>query len=161
MYGRISVAEAASLLKISTNGVHKRLKDRGLVGRLERVGNRVYFGHEIAKELLDLTFPKTTLTFHVVKGGTGKTTLAHEVGIRANLLGASVLFVDLDQQANLSMSVGVRNPELPTIFDFLTKERSVEDLIVNVAPGLDLIPSGMRNAQIDFAVGSKNLPILT
>jgi cellulose biosynthesis protein BcsQ len=46
------------------------------------------------------------ISIEIVKGGTGKSTTAAEVGVHLQLLGFRVLLVDLDSQANLTQLMG-------------------------------------------------------
>lgn len=90
------------------------------------------------------------------KGGVAKTTTAVSLGAALVEMGREVLLVDLDPQANLSLSLGF-NPE--------NTRRSIADILLNSAtplslsretsvPGLDLIPS---NSEI--AMAERFLPI--
>lgn len=76
------------------------------------------------------------------KGGVGKTTSATNIGAGLALLSFRVLLVDLDPQANLSEGLGV-NPEEVTssIYDVLINGHNVQDAIIKIKDGLDLLPS--------------------
>ncbi|RYE15241.1 MAG: ParA family protein, partial [Rickettsiales bacterium] len=52
------------------------------------------------------------------KGGVGKTTSTINISAALNQMGKKVLMVDLDPQANLTQSLGIKNPAL-TIYDAL------------------------------------------
>ena len=62
------------------------------------------------------------------KGGTGKTTTSINIGRGLVLLGYSVLVIDLDPQANLSYSLGIRDAE-SSIKDVFLGRCSVEDAL--------------------------------
>jgi chromosome partitioning protein len=72
------------------------------------------------------------------KGGVGKTTSTINIGAGLVLLGKRVLLIDLDPQANLSLSLGIESPER-TIYGALRGEYKLDP--INVINGLDVIPS--------------------
>ena len=95
----------------------------------------------------------------IVKGGVGKTTLVSNIAIRANLYGAKVLMIDLDQQANLTESMNVDVRDNPVMIDVICKEAQIEDAIVNVSDGLDIIPSAIENSVLDTKLRDENFPL--
>lgn len=150
MGGKFTAADAANFLEISIQAVHKQLKVGGLIFKKNQ--NRVYFSHETSRQLFKLKFKPKIIAFQIVKGGTGKTSLAHAIAIRANLYGARVLCVDLDQQANLTQALQVDAEELPVMVDMLKDNIDIKDVIVNISAGLDLIPSRIENAILDNVI---------
>jgi len=72
------------------------------------------------------------------KGGVGKTTTALNIGAGLSLQGKRVLLIDIDPQANLSQSLGVREPEV-TIYGSIRGKYPLSP--VTTPEGLDLIPS--------------------
>jgi len=91
------------------------------------------------------------------KGGTGKTASALNLGAALALECAqSVLLVDIDPQANLTMGLGVDPYEAnPTIYDVLLHHR--EGITSAIRPteveGLDLVPStlDLAGAELELA----------
>lgn len=91
------------------------------------------------------------IAFGTLKGGTGKTTIAHNVGcVLAEE--SRVLFVDFDPQSNLSDIVGVDTTDqdaktVRDIFEYPTKVKA-EDVITKEPmwqlANLDIIPSHIR-----------------
>lgn len=77
------------------------------------------------------------------KGGVGKTTSCINIGAGLNQLKKRVLIIDLDPQANLSLSLGVINAQ-NNIYGALLEEYEIKPL--SIAKGFDLIP-----ATIDLA----------
>ena len=144
---KMLASEAASYLNISVQAVHKKIKSNNLeVGKSQ---NRVYCGHSTAKELFKIEFDPKIYTFHLVKGGVGKTAMAFLFALRSALYGAKVLLIEIDQQANLTRSCGIDSSELPVMIDVLTQSATVSDCIVNVLDGVDIIPSRVDNALLD------------
>lgn len=93
--------------------------------------------------------PRQTISFQMLKGGVAKTTSALNFGWRAAQYGARVLFVDLDQQANLSFALGVDAENLPVWVDIVEKKISIDKAIVKVSDNIDLIPSSLNNSVLD------------
>lgn len=154
----MTASEAAEFLGISLQGVHKNLKTRNLAFKKNQ--NRVYFSHETAKELFKINFKQKVISFQIVKGGTGKTSLVYSIALRANLYGAKVLCIDLDQQGNLTQAFRVNPEEVPVMLDLINGSLSTSDAIINISQGLDLIPSRIENAILDNAImlGKHALP---
>ena len=73
------------------------------------------------------------------KGGVGKTTSTLNIGATLAKLKFKILLVDLDPQANLSASLGIRNSETSTVYEALTGKQKLSP--INILENLDLIPS--------------------
>tara|TARA_B110000091_G_C13664136_1_gene410927 strand:+ start:185 stop:937 length:753 start_codon:yes stop_codon:yes gene_type:complete len=67
------------------------------------------------------------------------------------LYGIKVLCVDLDQQANLTKGFGmdVQAKKCPIMIDIIESKCVTQESILNVIPGLDLIPSRLDNVTLD------------
>jgi chromosome partitioning protein len=150
MNAKITAAEAAALLGITLQAVHKQLKVNGLI--YEKSQNRVYFGHKTSKSLFKIPFRQKIVAIQIVKGGTGKTSLTHSIAIRANLYGARVLCIDLDQQGNLTQAFQINPEESPVMIDALKENIDIRDAIINFSPGLDILPSRIENAILDSTI---------
>jgi len=101
-------------------------------------------------------FKPQTLSFQMLKGGVAKTTTALNIGLRAAMYGARVLFIDLDQQANLSFALGFENEDAPVWVDIVEKKKNVEECVVRLEEGLDLIPSNLNNSVLDRVLLNSN-----
>lgn len=159
MNPRITAAEAASILGLSVQAIHKQLKSKNL--ECSKSQNRVYFGHETARNLFEFKFTPQIISFQIVKGGTGKTSIALSFSVRANLYGARVLCIDLDQQGNLTQALQVDAENKPVLIDVIKQRLDIEDSIVPVSPGLDLIPSRIENAVLDNLLMLERHPLHT
>lgn len=158
MEPKMTVSEAAAFLNFSTQAVHKRIKSKDLP--IKRKQNRFYFGHETAKLLFDLSFPNKIIVFQNIKGGVGKTELTYCVAIKAHLYGAKILCIDLDQQANLTKGCFKVNPkDKPIMLDVIKENLPIEDTIINILPGLDLIPSDLDNGVLDNTLTLGHFPL--
>jgi chromosome partitioning protein len=94
--------------------------------------------------------------FYNVKGGTGKSTLTAQFVMRAAMLGLNVLAVDLDGQGHLTVNLDILDGhERPTIYDVLINDLPIADAIMNVAPGLDLIPANLGLCNIEIPLNNK------
>lgn len=153
---KISASETEELLGISQQAVSKKLRE---IPGVQKSQGRLFFGHEVAKQVFQFNFAPKVMSVHIVKGGTGKTSLTQSIGIKANLLGARVLFVDLDHQGNLTSSLGITSDHLPVLCDLIEEDLSLEDLVVDIAPGISLVPSRMENVHADFMLTHKRVPL--
>lgn len=84
------------------------------------------------------------------KGGVGKTTSTINIGAGLAKLGKRVLLIDLDPQANLSQSLGIREPSA-TIYGAIRGEHALQP--TNVMKRLDVVPStlDLSGAEIELS----------
>ncbi len=94
--------------------------------------------------------------FYNVKGGTGKSTLTAQYVMKAAMLGLKVLAIDLDGQGHLTVNLDILDAhERATIYDVLINDLSLADAIMNVAPGLDLVPANLGLCNIEIPLNNK------
>jgi chromosome partitioning protein len=98
-------------------------------------------------------------TLKIVKGGTGKTSIASAFAVRASLFGLKVLCIDLDQQANLTQTFNIDTSNFPVMVDLLAEGYPYRAAINQVYPGLDLIGSRIENALLDEVIIRKRVPL--
>jgi chromosome partitioning protein len=97
-----------------------------------------------------------TQMFYNVKGGTGKSTLTAQFVMMASMMGYRVLAVDLDGQGHLTVNLDILDAhERPTIYDVLINDLPIDQAIMNVAPGLDLIPANLQLCNIEIPLNNK------
>lgn len=155
MYPKMTTKDAADLLGVSARRVYKRLLDSELPHT--KAFGSVFFGYPAARQIFRLEVQPRALSFQIVKGGTGKTSLACAVAIRANLYGLRVLCIDLDQQGNLTNSFGVDADAAPVMVDILAEGYSYDEAITRIYPGLDILASRIENALLDDVIKLKRL----
>ncbi len=154
---RITVSDAALCLAKTKAWLLASLKERGLA--YATTAGQEHFGHRTARQIFNFSLKPKVMVFQIIKGGTGKTSLVRELAIRASLYGAKVLCIDMDQQANLSLAFNQNADELPVMIDVLVDHYPINDTIVEVLPGIDLIPSRFDNALLDTVITQKGLPL--
>lgn len=95
--------------------------------------------------------------FYNVKGGTGKSTLTAQYVMRASMMGLKVLAIDLDGQGHLTVNLDILDAhERPTIYDVLINDLPIAEAVMNVAPGLDLIPANLGLCNIEIPLNQKS-----
>lgn len=147
LFAKMMATDAAAVCGLSLQLANKRLKDTH--EQIFKSQQRLYFGHETAKKFFKYKFKHKIISFQIVKGGTGKTSIAYSFALRANLYGARVLCIDLDQQGNLTQAFGVNAKDKPVMIDVLKENKKLSDAIFAFSPGLDLVPSRIENSILD------------
>lgn len=159
MKPKMLASEAADFLKISLQALHKQLKTKNL--DFIKNQNRVYFEHDTARQIFKLLFNPTCWNWLNLKGGVGKTQLSFSTAIRLSLYGAKVAVIDLDQQGNFTQACGIDADQHPILIDVMREDLDIYDNMVNVLPGLDILPSRIENALLDSFITINRLNIGT
>lgn len=110
---------------------------------------------ENTRNILQETFSRKLVptkqiqVFYNFKGGTGKTNLCYQLSTHLAFMGFRVLAIDCDPQAHLTSSLGIDDMSKCTMFDVLIQKMPISRAIVNIWPGLDLIPSNLSLTRAD------------
>ncbi|HEY8271303.1 MAG TPA: ParA family protein [Pseudobdellovibrionaceae bacterium] len=104
-------------------------------------------------------FPYKVISVQMLKGGVAKTTSTLNIGLGAASYNARVLFIDMDQQANLTFALGVgveEAEEKPVWLDIVEKKATIQDCIIKLTDKIDLIPSNLNNSVLDRVLLNSN-----
>ena len=148
----ITVLELADCLgDITVQGVHKALRVQKIPTEASNKRAKVIPPHGIRKLFEDRGFqyPKSIISFQIVKGGVGKTSLSFCLAVRASHYGARILAIDLDQQGNLTRSFNVEARDKDVWINLFRDKVPVEKAIVELSENLHLIPSNLNNSRLD------------
>lgn len=93
------------------------------------------------------------------KDGTGKSTIAVNLGVALSNMGLHTIIVDGDiKGASVGLLLGFVNQDLPTIQDYLTDGTTLEEAVVN-AFGTDILLGGLKINKL-MGVSIEKFPVL-
>ncbi len=91
-----------------------------------------------------MTPNKKIQVFFNFKGGTGKTSVCHQISVLMALMGFKVLAIDCDPQGHLSHSLGFDEyQDQPNLYDVIENGVKVEDAIHQIYNGYYAIPANL------------------
>ena len=157
----ISLEEVQAFFKMLRefdHAVHEEVKAELMGQGAEAAGSALIVSEAIAAATRHIAaHPKhKTQMFYNVKGGTGKSTLTAQFVMIASILGYRVLAIDLDGQGHLTVNLDVLDAhERPTIYDVLINDLPIDQAVMNVSPGLDLIPANLQLCNIEIPLNNK------
>lgn len=163
-FANLAKVDKTSVNQLETQGLLKTIKRR--VGNIDRKmitleDMQGYFQAIRSGRHGDHTFLSPlptfkTQMFYNVKGGTGKSTLTAQYVMKSAMRGLRVLAIDLDGQGHLTVNLDVLDAhERPTVYDVLINDLPIKDAIMNVAPGLDLVPANLGLCNIEIPLNNK------
>lgn len=150
----ISLGDLASFMGVSSSEAKKTVEKV-----LDKKIKTTWVAPEDVRAVLlanGYKYPQKIISIQMLKGGVAKTTSVLNMGLRAAMYGARVLFIDLDQQANLSFALGIEDETLPVWVDIAEKRKSIEECVRFIEPQVDLIPSSLNNSVLDRVLMNSN-----
>lgn len=151
----IPPSDLCSILGTTLANVHNILKNNGI--KTIKIGSRNFVPSPEVRCLLQLyghKYNQEIISFICTKGGVGKSTSSHTLAIRFNQLGAKVLVIDTDQQANTTTAFGINESQLYCLIDIIKGDIDINETIVHITPSLDLIPSNIDNSALEKYIHS-------
>lgn len=88
------------------------------------------------------------------KGGVSKTCSAANIAAGLSKLGKSCLLIDLDPQANLTLSFGIQNPK-NSIYGALIGDYKLKEAIQNIYERLDIVPANLDLSGAEIELSSE------
>lgn len=139
---------------MTIQGVYKALKTHNIPTKITNNRRKIIPPHGIRKlfEERGFQYPKSIISFQIVKGGVGKTSLSFCLAVRASHYGARVLVIDLDQQGNLTRSFNVEARDRPVWLNLFRDKIPVENAIIELSDYLHLIPSNLNNSRLEVEI---------
>jgi chromosome partitioning protein len=137
---------------ITVQGVYKALKVHEIQTEIAN-NRRKYIPSAGVRKLFEergFTYPNLNISFQIVKGGVGKTSLSFSLAVRASHYGARVLAIDLDQQGNLTRSFNVEARDIPVWINIIRDNVSAKKSLVKISNNLDFLPSNLNNSRLDI-----------
>ncbi len=150
----LSITDLAQFLEISPLQAKEKIK--------KVTGKKLDSNHvqpEVVRAVLEAAgfeYPQKVVSIQMLKGGVAKTTSVLNIGTRAAMYGARVLFIDLDQQANLSFALGVDREDLPVWIDIVEKKKTIDECVQFIEENVDLIPSSLNNSVLERSLLNSN-----
>lgn len=164
LVGSLVPGELTEILgDITIHGVYKYLKTNSIDLELTDSKRKKISPLGVRKILLDKGFeyPNLNISFQMIKGGAGKTSLCYALGSRASLYGCRVLLVDLDKQASLTRSFKMDVRDKPVFLNVIRGNASMEKAIIELSDTLHILPSNLNNSMLDVELLSSNFDIKT
>lgn len=124
----------------------RRYIDKGLI-ESSKDGYRIHMAEEaLDNYILSQKYNRVNdkaqiLTFANHKGGVGKTVSVFNVAGALEELKHKVLVVDIDPQASLSEAYNIRVEQVPSMFNVLTENNTINEAIISINSYIDILPA--------------------
>lgn len=146
----LPTSEIDDLLNVTPQGLTHIIKNMNLE-TVSRKSRKHLAASEVRRLFSERGFKykHEIISFSVVKGGVGKTSLSHSFAVRAAQYGARILMIDLDQQSNLTQAFGIDFDDLNSFYEVVKKDCTLKDATLKITSNLHIIPSTMNMSFLD------------
>ncbi|MEI8055603.1 MAG: ParA family protein [bacterium] len=148
----LRLSQISLLTGLKRHAINARAKTAYGDGEISRTpSNQILLSPTQVKKLIEdcLTNTKGKVIYiGNLKGGVGKTTIAYLLTSALSAIGLKVCAIDLDVQANLTRQYLNIDVSQPVFLDVIDNKLSIKDVIVQLSPTLDFIPSSLKNSLI-------------
>ncbi len=146
MRPKLLLTDISQLMGCTIHNVHMIIKEKNI--KTLKLSNRVFIDDpEELKKIIKINIPNKIICMQTAKGGIGKTILSGSILTRLWQLGAKVLAIDLDQQANLTkMLLGNSDKNNKTLIDIFEEKATIKESLQPVFKNFDILPSSIRNS---------------
>lgn len=144
---------------ITVQGVYKALKTHEIPVSSTKNNRKIIPAEGIRKLFEDrgFVYPKSNIvSFQIVKGGVGKTSLSFSLAVRASHYGAKVLAIDIDQQGNLTRSFNIDARDKAVWLNLYREQAKIQDSIIKLSDNLHVLPSNLNNSRLDTELAQSN-----
>lgn len=149
----------------TAQALSKYAASKGIVSKKIKSNSRGYSNSDVRHILESLGFvyghEAKVLAFQMLKGGSGKTSAAVNLGVRLCHYGARVCFIDLDPQGNATGSFAIDTSDKATFIDVADGRIGISDALVSVSEGLDVLPCDFNNSGLDPLITTKQKNLIS
>lgn len=151
----LSPIELSELVKKNRPAVSMHFKGRTVPMGGKRTGiHPTDINQYLKKRGVDYSFK--VISHLNLKGGCGKTTAAVSLATRAKQYGHNVCILDLDSQASATLTFGIIAKDDQLVFlDVYEDPKKVKKALIEIEPGLSILPSSLNNGILDSHFSSK------
>jgi chromosome partitioning protein len=153
-------SQIALLTGLKRHAINARAKTIFSNEELQRSsGNQILLNPAQTRKLIDdrLNNVKGKIIYiGNLKGGVGKTTIAYLLINSISMLGLKTCAIDLDVQANLTRQYLNIDVNQPVFYDVIDNKINIADVIIQLSPTLDFIPSSLKNSLIQKSLSMQS-----
>lgn len=156
----LRLSQISSLTGLKRHAINARAKtffDKNTL--IRSAGNQILLDPLQVRKLISdrmYDFKGKIIYIGNLKGGVGKTTIAYLLVNTLSMIGLKTCAIDLDVQSNLTGQFINIDVNQPVFFDVIDSKIDIKDIIINLSPTLDFIPSSLKNSLIQKSLSMQS-----